>query len=43
MAHRVAREAEADLDEIWYFIATQSSSPDVAALPPRQTKLPEDE
>ena len=30
MAHRVAREAEADLDDIWYFIATQSSRPDVA-------------
>src|SRR2546421_567160 len=30
MAHRVAREAEADLDNIWYFIATESGNPDVA-------------
>jgi hypothetical protein len=27
---RVAPEAESDLDEIWYFLATQSSNIDVA-------------
>jgi plasmid stabilization system protein ParE len=27
---RVAPQAESDLDEIWYFLATQSSSADVA-------------
>ena len=30
MAFRVAPQAESDLDEIWYFLATQSSSIDVA-------------
>src|SRR2546425_391036 len=30
MAHSVAREAEADLDDIWYFVATESGSLDVA-------------
>jgi toxin ParE1/3/4 len=30
MAHSVAREAEADLDDIWYFVATASGSMDVA-------------
>jgi plasmid stabilization system protein ParE len=26
MAHRVARRAEADLDDIWYYVAKESSS-----------------
>jgi toxin ParE1/3/4 len=30
MAHRLALEAEADLDDIWYFIATESGSSEVA-------------
>jgi toxin ParE1/3/4 len=30
MAHRLALEAEADLDDIWYFIASQSGNPEVA-------------
>ena len=30
MDFRVAPQAESDLDEIWYFLATQSSSIDVA-------------
>ncbi len=30
MNFRVALQAESDLDEIWYFLATQSSSIDVA-------------
>jgi toxin ParE1/3/4 len=30
MAHRLAVEAEADLDDIWYFVATESGNPDVA-------------
>jgi len=30
MDYRVAPQAESDLDEIWYFLATQSSSIDVA-------------
>jgi toxin ParE1/3/4 len=30
MAHRVAREAEADLDEIWLYVATESGHMDVA-------------
>ena len=30
MDFRVAPQAESDLDEIWYFLATQSSSVDVA-------------
>jgi toxin ParE1/3/4 len=30
MAFRVAPQAESDLDEIWYFLATQSSNIDVA-------------
>jgi toxin ParE1/3/4 len=30
MAHRLALEAEADLDDIWYFIATESGNPEVA-------------
>jgi toxin ParE1/3/4 len=30
MAHRLAPEAEAELDEIWYFIATESGSVDIA-------------
>jgi len=30
MALRVAPQAESDLDEIWYFLATQSSNIDVA-------------
>ena len=29
MAFRVAPQAESDLDEIWYFLATQSSNIDV--------------
>jgi hypothetical protein len=28
MVHRVAEEAEADLDEIWWYIATESGGPD---------------
>jgi toxin ParE1/3/4 len=28
--HRVAPEAEVDLDDIWYFIATESGNPDIA-------------
>ena len=30
MAHRLSPEAEAELDGIWYYIATESSSMDVA-------------
>ena len=30
MDFRVAPQAESDLDEIWYFLATQSSNIDVA-------------
>ncbi len=30
MAHRLAPEAELDLDDIWYFIATTSSNLDTA-------------
>ena len=30
MTFRVAPQAESDLDEIWFFLATQSSSIDVA-------------
>ena len=30
MDFRVAPQAESDLDDIWYFLATQSSSIDVA-------------
>jgi toxin ParE1/3/4 len=30
MAHRLALEAEADLDNIWYFIASESGNPEVA-------------
>ncbi len=30
MAHRVAPEAEADLDEIWHYLAIASGSVDVA-------------
>ena len=30
MAHRLAPEAEADLDSVWYFVASQSGSPEVA-------------
>lgn len=30
MAHSVACEAEADLDDIWYFVASESASTDVA-------------
>ena len=30
MAHRLAPEAEADLDDIWYFLATESGNADVA-------------
>lgn len=30
MAHRVSREAEADLDDIWYYLAKQSGSVKVA-------------
>lgn len=30
MDFRVAPQAESDLDEIWYFLATQSNSVDVA-------------
>lgn len=32
MAHRVAGEAEADLDGIWLYVATQSGDIDVANL-----------
>ena len=30
MDYRVAPQAESDLDDIWYFLATESSSIDVA-------------
>jgi plasmid stabilization system protein ParE len=30
MAHRVAPEAEAELDNIWYYVATESGSTGVA-------------
>ena len=30
MAHRLAPEAEADLDSIWYHVASQSASMEVA-------------
>lgn len=30
MPHRLALEAEADLDDIWYFIANNSGNPEVA-------------
>lgn len=30
MAHRLSAEAEAELDDIWYYIATESGSMDVA-------------
>ena len=30
MAHRVASQAEADLDDIWLYVATESGSMDVA-------------
>jgi len=30
MAHRVSRQAEADLDDIWYYIATESGSVEAA-------------
>jgi hypothetical protein len=30
MAHRVAGDVEVDLDEIWIYVATESSSVDIA-------------
>jgi plasmid stabilization system protein ParE len=30
MAHRVAAEAEAELDNIWYYVATESGSVEIA-------------
>lgn len=30
MAHRLAPEAEADLDATWFYIARESGSPDIA-------------
>ena len=30
MAHRLAPEAEAELDDIWYYIATESGSAEIA-------------
>ncbi len=30
MSHRIAPEAEADLDEIWYFVAVQSGNFEIA-------------
>ena len=30
MAHRIAPSAEADLDEIWYYVAVQSGSIEIA-------------
>jgi toxin ParE1/3/4 len=30
MAHRLAPQAEADLDDIWYYTARESLSPDIA-------------
>jgi toxin ParE1/3/4 len=30
MAHRVASEAEVDLDDIWLYVATESGSMDIA-------------
>ena len=35
MAHRVAREAEAELDDIWYYIAKESAGK--APAPPTPT------
>ncbi len=32
MSHRVSPEAEAELDGIWYYIAKESGSMDVAAV-----------
>jgi plasmid stabilization system protein ParE len=31
MAHRVAEEAEADLDDIWLYVASESGSMEVAS------------
>jgi toxin ParE1/3/4 len=31
MAHRVARRATVDLDEIWYYVATESASVEIAS------------
>jgi toxin ParE1/3/4 len=30
VAHRVGRQAEADLEDIWFFIATESGNPEIA-------------
>lgn len=30
MAHRVSRQAEADLDDIWYYIATENGTIEAA-------------
>jgi hypothetical protein len=30
MAHRVARQAEAELDAIWYYVAKESGSIEIA-------------
>ena len=30
MAHRVSERAAADLDDIWYYVATESGSPELA-------------
>lgn len=35
MSHRIAPEAEADLNKIWYFVAVQSGSLAIADLPVR--------
>lgn len=31
MAHRLAPEAEADLDAIWFYVAKETASPETAA------------
>jgi toxin ParE1/3/4 len=30
MAHRLAPQVESDLDEIWYFVASESGNPEIA-------------
>jgi plasmid stabilization system protein ParE len=40
MAHRFALEAEADLDDIWYYIATENSSVEIAESLAEQDQEP---
>jgi hypothetical protein len=45
MAHRVAPQADTDLDEIWWYVAKQSGSVDIAdkvieSLTERSISLP---